>query len=128
MPQIWLLSHSNVYETAVIAGQFFLFLGLLGWLIYLRTRRRLWIFVTGLGYALAIGSRYNLLFTVAIFSLFAFYTFWQENGWSRASLRRSAVYLVPLVVMALLLGGYNYARFGNFMETGYSYQLEQHGI
>ena len=127
LPQILLLLHSNVYETAIIAGQFFLFLGLFGWLVYLITRSAPWLVLAGSGYALAIGSRYNLVFCVIIFCLFALFHFYNENRLSRQSIDRAALFLAPLALMGLALAGYNYIRFDNPLEMGYKYQLAQPG-
>lgn len=132
LPQIQLVMHSNVYETAVVAGQFFLFLGLVGWIAYLAGGRRRWLVLAGLGYALAIGSRINLLFSVGVFSLFVIWQLYRESrteqGGIRRAVRRAALFLAPILIMAMALAGYNFARFGNPLDIGYRYQLAKPGM
>jgi len=123
LPYVFMLSRNDVYETAVMAGQCFLFVGLVGWLIYLVSRRSGWLILAGVGYALAIGSRYNLALAVFIFLLFAAWDFLREGSFTRTGLRRAVLLLLPLIGMAGLLFFYNYIRFGNPIQTGLQYQL-----
>ncbi len=123
LPLIVLLEHSYVYETAVIAGQFFLFLGLAAWLFYLLKPQPAWLALAGLSYGLAIGSRYNVVFSVAVFSAFALWTLWREGGGSRPFLQRAAALLAPMALCGLALALYNAVRFENPLQTGLSYQL-----
>lgn len=66
IPYLYLLGRSQVYETSIIFGQFFLFFGLLGWLIYLQSRKISWLALASLCWGLSIGSRYNLVIAVGI--------------------------------------------------------------
>lgn len=123
LPYVFMLSRNSVYETAIIAGQCFLLIGLAGWLAYLVTHKQNWLILAGTGYALAIGSRYNLTLSVGVFLIFAIYEFRREGFFILTGLRRFAMLLAPLALMAISLAFYNYARFGNPLQTGLQYQL-----
>jgi hypothetical protein len=133
LPFAYLLTGSKVYETAVIAGQFFLLAGLACWLEYRRSRRTLWLALTGLGYGLAVGSRFTLLLAVGIFTVAALWDLLRAGGWL-GQIRRDGVLrarfvrqglalLLPLAACGALLAGYNAVRFGSPFETGLRFQL-----
>lgn len=123
IPYVFMLSRNSVYETAIFAGQCFLFLGIAGWLAYLMTHQPPWLVLAGSGYALAVGSRYNLALAVMVCLGFAAWEFRRKGLWSRSRLRRLLLLLAPLIFMGLLLTVYNYARFGNPLQTGLEFQL-----
>jgi hypothetical protein len=124
LPFLFLLGRAEVYETSIIAGQFFLFLGLSSWMMYSGTGRSFWLVITGLSWGLALGSRYNLAISILLFIGFTIVSIGQEVQrnyfWSKLSLL-----LFPLALCVLGLGMYNMARFGNPLETGLTYQLTQ---
>src|SRR5205085_9800657 len=72
------------------------------------TRRAAWV---GVWLALSIAVRPNLLVLLPV-------TAFVVRG--RRALIAAAI---PLAVVAALLFGYNYARFGQFFESGHTYQL-----
>src|SRR5215207_8678254 len=123
LPFLFLLGRPAVYETSIIAGQFFLFLGLLGWVMFITgTGKTGWLIIAGLSWGLAIGSRYNVAISISIYLAFALTQIARDvNGQQRQ--RRIAFLLVPLTLCLLGLGVYNFARFGNPFETGVAYQL-----
>jgi hypothetical protein len=113
----------EVYETSIIAGQFFLWLGLLGWIMYsIGTAQVGWLVVAGLSWGLAIGSRYNLLISVIIYLAFMLVCFVRDDK-IQQNLKKIALVVIPLAVCLAGLGAYNFVRFGNPFETGMSYQL-----
>jgi len=122
LPFLFLLGNPQIYHTSIIFGQFFLILGLLGWVIYLITGKTAWLIIAGLGWGLAIGSRVNLAVSVAIYLVFALAWMGRESGW-RPSWKRDGSLLIPLALCGFGLGAYNFARFGNPLETGQLYQL-----
>jgi hypothetical protein len=123
LPFLFLLGRSAIYETSVIAGQFFLCLGLLGWVMYVTgAGKARWLIMTGLNWGLAIGSRYNLVVSVIIYLIFALTQIVQDVK-GRQMQRRVASLLIPLTLCIIGLGIYNFARFGNLLETGMKYQL-----
>jgi hypothetical protein len=124
LPILFLLGRTEIYETSIIAGQFFLILGLAAWMLYMGTHKPFWILIAGLSWGLAIGSRYNLAISILLFIFFATIQFSQESKWKRIW-NKLFLLITPLALCVLGLGIYNYARFGNPLETGLSYQLTQ---
>ena len=123
LPFLFLLARPAVYETSIIAGQFFLFLGLLGWLMYLTdTGTAGWLVLAGLSWGLAIGSRHNLVISIGIYLAFALVQI-VGDGNGREMQRRMTLLLSPLALCTIGLGVYNFARFGNPFEIGVNYQL-----
>jgi hypothetical protein len=122
LPFLFLLGNPQIYHTSIIYGQFFLILGLLGWVIYSIKTETIWLIIAGLGWGLAIGSRINLAVSVAIYVVFALIWMGRQSGW-RPSWKREGCLLIPLAVCGIGLGVYNLARFGNPLETGQAYQL-----
>jgi len=123
VPLMHILGRPQVYETSVIAGQFFLLLGLLAWLRSLGAPGAGWYFWTGLAWALAVASRYNLALSVAVLLAYSLYRIWCSAGWTAQFRRQALALLAPLGACALALAWYNYIRFGSPFETGLAYQL-----
>jgi hypothetical protein len=95
----------------------------LGWLMYLTdTGAARWLILAGLSWGLAIGSRHNLVISIGIYLAFALVQI-ARNGNGRDMQRRMTLLLSPLVLCAIGLGVYNFARFGNAFEIGVNYQL-----
>jgi len=122
LPIIFLLGNPQIYHTSIIFGQFFLLLGLLGWMIYVYTEKSVGLLMAGLSWGLAIGSRYNLGISVAIYLVFALIWMKRETGW-KSAWKRAGFLLIPLALCLLGLGIYNFLRFGNPLEVGQTYQL-----
>lgn len=123
LPFLFLLARPAVYETSIIAGQFFLLLGLLGWVMYLtNTGAARWLILAGLSWGLAIGSRHNLVISIGVCMAFALVQI-VRDGKGREMQRRMVLLLSPLALCMIGLGIYNFARFGNPLEIGVNYQL-----
>ena len=122
LPFIFLLGAPQIYHTSIIFGQFFLFLGLLGWFIHTHTTKPAGLMIAGLSWGLAIGSRYNLGISVAIYLVFALFSMGREAGW-KPTWRREGLLLIPLATCLMGFGVYNFLRFGNPLEVGQTYQL-----
>jgi hypothetical protein len=122
LPFLFLLGNPQIYHTSIIFGQFFLLLGLLGWILYDTLGKAAWLILAGLGWGLAIGSRVNLAVSVAIYVIFAVIWFGRESGW-KPSWKKEGSLLIPLSLCMAGLGVYNFERFGNPFETGQKYQL-----
>lgn len=121
----WLVGRFSTYETSIISGQFFLFLGLLLWMIFLERERSGWLALASLSWGLAAGSRNTMVVSVAVYAAFAGLHLWRVSGWNlrRLPWGKAAALAAPLAVCALALASYNYARFGSPTETGVTYQL-----
>jgi len=123
LPFLFLLGRPIIYETSIIAGQFFLFLGLLGWVMYGANSAKVgWLIVAGLSWGLAIGSRYNLVISTSVYMAFILTQIAQDTD-NRQTLKKIALLLTPLLLCLIGLGFYNYVRFGSPFETGLTYQL-----
>ena len=122
LPFMFLVSRPQVYETSILFGQMFLLLGTIGLLraFLADAVRPGWLAVAGLGWGLAVGSRYSLVGAVGVLTLFALLRCIQHGSrrWVLA-----AALLAPLVLAAALLMTYNFFRFGALFETGFGYQL-----
>jgi hypothetical protein len=124
LPILFLLGRPVVYETSIIAGQFFLFLGLLCWVIYITgPGKNGWLIGAGLNWGLAIGSRYNLVISIAIYLAFVLTQIAREAKERSQLWQKLVLLLIPLGLCIMGLGVYNFARFGNPLETGLTYQL-----
>jgi hypothetical protein len=129
-PLPWIMARPAVYEAAIIAGQFFLLLGIFSALsIVRRVSAKAWILVVpGCFMALALASRFTLL-PVAVVVLTGFilqleYSTKQSTGsQSKMLWRRSLLVFSPILIGLLLLGFYNYVRFDSMLESGHRYQL-----
>ena len=122
LPFLFLLGNPQIYHTSIIYGQLFLFLGLLGWVIYIVTGRSAGLITAGLGWGLAIGSRVNLAVSVVIYLVFALIWVVRGSSW-KPSLKIVGSLLIPFALCVIGLGAYNFVRFGDPFETGQKYQL-----
>lgn len=122
---LWLAGRPVVYETAILSGQFFLFLGLLFWLIYIERGSLAWAILAGLSWGLAVGSRNTLVASAGVYSVFVLAHVLRNSAWNLRKLRWGtlAAVAVPLALCGAGLAWYNYARFGSLTETGVTYML-----
>lgn len=79
---------------------------------------RSWL-VIGSYIALAFTTRVSLIFTALFFILNLLYSDLSD----KLKIKKLALLVIPIIISIIILGFYNYARFGNPMETGYSKQL-----
>lgn len=125
-PALWLFGQPKIYETAIAGGQFFFIGGLLsavrsfdhptpsGWRLIL----------AGTLWALAVGTRFVLVFPILFMTLMIIYRLFKIQSPAFAKLAGGLLALgLPLLIGALGLGWYNWARFGSIFETGFTYQL-----
>ncbi len=122
LPLLFQLGQSRIYEASILYGQFFLLAGLLAWDLYAGTDKPAWLVAAGLGWGLAVGCRYNLVFSSAIFTAFAMWWLLRKGPQRQAWLRIAGL-CAPLLGCFVALALYNYARFGSFTQTGMAYQL-----
>ena len=125
-PMLWALSWAAIYSAAISCGQAFLLGGLFFSLPAIAgSETRKWRFaVAGLLWALALGSRINLAGGVAVLTLASIWGILRRyRPLARAAVERAALLLLPLGMAGVLLGYYNYVRFGSVLETGIRYSL-----
>lgn len=123
-PMLVLINRPSVYETAIAAGQFFLLTGMYAILHVIDSPKgaNKWLLLASVSWSAAIGCRLNLALAVGFFVLALTIHLWRNR--SRGPFRASLLYLfIPFVLMGLGLGWYNFARFGDFLESGHRYQL-----
>jgi hypothetical protein len=121
-----LLILSGRYEIA-IAGGYAAMAG--AWLAFYRAlhserRAATWLGVAGAAFGLAVGCRptYLLMVPALAVGTLLFLRLGGPVNSGRAGLRLIAAAVLPAALIGLLLAGYNYARFGNPLEFGFSYQ------
>lgn len=118
----------HVLEVANAGGQAFLLLG-----IYFAFRAFAgegadwrWLLAASLAWALSWGCRLSLAAAVGIVAGLAFLEAARRVGWRQRPLRvvfLAAVLGLPLLAAAGGLAWYNFARFHDWRETGWNYQL-----
>ena len=127
IPAITMLSGGNVYEAAIFSCQFF-FIGGIYWTIsaFDEETPSIWkLVLASVHWGLAVGSRMTILpavaFTAAATLIFA------VKRIHPAPIKKHLPSLialgVPLLIAGVMLGWYNWARFGSIFEFGIKYQL-----
>jgi hypothetical protein len=109
----WSLIHMRIYEVAVMAGMAMTATWGYALVRFTETGSTRHAFWMGLWLALAIAARTNL--GVLLLITFLVIPLRKWKAWIAC--------LIPLGVVALMLAGYNYARFRKPHETGITYQL-----
>src|SRR5215471_11915994 len=121
-----LMRATNVYETAIAAAYCFFMGGmyfLVRSVIEKKSARR-YAILAGLFLGLAPGCRPNYVVAVGAVCALYFWYLWRSIGLrGRDRFRRLMEFGVPIAGCGALLAWYNWARFGNPLETGQSYQL-----
>jgi hypothetical protein len=127
-PLLWSLNVPLIYEAAIMAGQFFLMGGLYFVVTALDVRsfsaRRL--VLAGAFLSFAVGSRATLVIPVIFLSLMA--AWWILFGSDRPLQTIGAAHALtglaaPLMLGAIIISWYNWARFGSPFEFGFRYQI-----
>jgi hypothetical protein len=110
-----------MYETAVAAAYCFLFAGLYLLAQYVTSdQSHPWqAWMAGWCFGLTAGCRPNYAL-VAVMIAGAYWLYIRRGNGERAGFYRLAA---PIVLCGLMLAWYNYARFGNPLNVGQSYQL-----
>ena len=125
-PALWMLSQPKIYEAAIAGAQFFFIAGFASAVLALdhQPPSRWGLAVAGAFWALAVGTRSVAVFPVIFMTLMVVYQLFKIY---RQSFLRFVTELLPLglTLFAGALGfvWYNWARFGSFLETGFTYQL-----
>jgi hypothetical protein len=125
-PALWLLSQPKIYETAIAGAQFFFMAGFASAVLSLGCQpfSRWGLALAGVFWALAVGTRFVMVFPVVFMTFMVLYLLFKT--YSRSFFRFFAQGIplgLPLFIGALGFCWYNWARFGSFFETGFTYQL-----
>jgi len=117
--------HARVYEAAIVGGQLFLIGG--SFLTFSAITRsnvsNSRLVFAGLSWVLAVGTRHILAVPIGIMVMLT--VFWLLRARMPLNNKIATVisFGLPLVLGAVALGWYNWARFGSIVETGFSYAL-----
>jgi hypothetical protein len=126
-PSTFMLNNVNagrIYDAAVTGGQFFLLSGLLCALpAFEKQASSRVVALAGVFWALAIGTRPDLVLPVGVMVLAVSVSTVSSGGWSANTVKQLGFLCAPLLLGGVLLGWYNWARFGSVLETGYFYQM-----
>ena len=119
----FLLSRPLQYEVAIAAGDFFLWLGVLCFVLALRASRpRLALAAGSLAFGLAAGCRPTLVFAALMAAVVA-WPLWAAERERRARGSLLAALALPCAAVLAVLAAYNHARFGSWTEFGTRWQL-----
>jgi hypothetical protein len=129
-PIFWLINHPIVHEVPISAGQFFLVLGLFTGIKGLESKNHkiLLLALTGCSWGAAIGSRFTLGFGIAWMVFLVCLYLLIKSITSRIPGMPIIALILPLVFWGGGLAWFNFARFGNILETGLRYQLTGGGL
>jgi hypothetical protein len=126
-PFPYLLSLADVYATAILAGQVF-FLAGLSLALYAITGgkgRKAILVAAGCCWALAFGSRLALLPALGFLAVITALAIAPQMGrvWWKGFVVAILSLAIPMLLGLVLLGWFNWIRFGDPFETGLYYQL-----
>ena len=124
-PMPWLLNSPWIYESAIAGGQFFLVMGLAALYPVLQTgaARPANLIWAGISFALAVGTRFSLVAPVGVVTLIGMLRICLPPLPASRRISSVVALLLPLMLGAGALAGYNVIRFGSAMESGHTYQL-----
>ena len=127
-PFAWLMREANIYNAAILGGQFFFLAGLYAAFDALnKTSISGWrLFLAGVLWAAAVGSRITQILPVGfvtIMILLELIKKYRRPRLASMGIRPLLGILLPLALGLAALGWYNWARFGSVFETGLNYQL-----
>lgn len=120
----FLLRRSFFYETVNLAGLMFCAAGLWLLLEYKEKRKKSFLIVSCLCFALSVGCRPILVLMSAYVPVLLWEEFqerWEKN--KMGFFRWICIIAIPYILVAIPLMYYNYARFGSVFEFGLSYQV-----
>lgn len=117
-----LLRRPHMWELPIAAGYCFatIALGCVWGSLHSPRRRGWWFAAAGLALGLAIGSRPTYLIASSLLVVPLVY-WWRRDR--RLPWRPAACAVVPLLLIGMVMAWHNYARFGNPLEFGQTYQF-----
>lgn len=134
LPILWNMSAPYVYAAAVCAGAFFMMGGIyftIAGLEHTPTLRHGSLFVAGTFFACAVGAR--ALQALSVFFVAILILLWIGRAFTPVFRRTEALialssFFAPLVVGAILIGWYNWARFDSPLEFGVQYMITTYDL
>ena len=139
-PSAWMYNNPRVYDVAIGSGQFFFLAGLYMVLdiiarrafsstkqspsIPISTAETIKLILAGIFWFFVIGSRLTQVILIAFIALMVLIWLFKQSGHSIKSTFPYALAIgMPIAIGFILLGWYNYARFGSVFETGFNYAM-----
>ena len=124
-PVFFLINRPRVYETAIMAAQFFLFLGLYGILrgFLSKIHKTRWFVLAGFGLGASVCSRFTYMFAVLFISVLLLYYLGKQIYAKLKSWPQIIGFVFPMLLFGIGLCWYNYSRFGSIFESGLRYVL-----
>lgn len=125
-PSPFTVARPHVYEACLVAGQCFLFWGLLWafWGVELPSLRRRFFLLAGASWALAIGCRATTFVSVPLLILVSAAAAWHGSNRALKPVVYDCLALgLPVAFSTCAYGVYNYARFDSVFEFGLHLQV-----
>jgi hypothetical protein len=126
----WLIARPLFYELAVICALCYLFFGFALLLAVLRGvgKKSAMLCFSGLCFGLMVASRPTFIFYLIAAVPLIYNILLKPKGKNRFGFKKLAAFLTPLFIFAVMLMGYNFARFGSPFNFGERYQLTVNNI
>jgi hypothetical protein len=125
-PMPYVLVEGRIYEAAIVAAQFFLMGGFYFLLPAFDAPTIPRLALAGSFFVLAIGSRTTILPGIGLISVLLL--IWAIQTQRQRILPLLMAFALPIAIGGLGYAWYNYARFGEITEFGYSYQLTSYNL
>jgi hypothetical protein len=124
-PTVWMLGEGEIYEAAILGGQFFMIAGFAAaFLLNDSSPDKTRLLLSGALWALAIGTRLTLVVPIGVMMAMLVWRVWRHHSHRLADIIQRLLFLgLPMLIGFGLLAWYNWARFGSISETGFTYQL-----
>jgi hypothetical protein len=127
-PYAWMFNNPRVYDVAIGSGQLFFLAGFYLSITTLgkTTQPAYKLILIGSLWALTMGSRLTQVLLIGFMSLMIF--MWIARPYfQRKAIKNTIPFTlalgIPIAAGIILLGWYNWARFGSVFETGFNYAL-----
>lgn len=122
----YIIKRPTFYHIPIVCGFLFMIWGLGFWISATISfkRRKLKLFLGSLFMALVVGARPQL-FVSFLFAPFIFYQdiFKKRTLFSKKSIMETFLFILPILIFAIFLMYYNYARFSSIFDFGANYNL-----
>lgn len=116
-----------IYELVIVAAWFYLSLALFCVFkaMHAQHRRGTWLFFASLAMGLGVGSRASYALAALFFLAWAYLLTTQRYSCVFSRRQWLLCCLVPLAAVGMALAAFNLARFGNPVEFGFNYQINE---
>ncbi len=132
VPITWMINRPKIYEASVLSAQLFLMGGV--YFAYIAFEKDEisagWLALASTFWVCAIASRTIIVFAIIFFVFFILAGVIRKHGitWTFHFNALILALGIPMMLGAIGLGWYNFARFGSVFEFGLKYQLTSNNI